>query len=401
MTGDLNSRGRASRVRSQYILAFGDAAFPTIVFWVGILREEGAELRAQGGGGFVVFRFLNEIRFLTRIILHVVKFIRPGGMPESQLPLRRANHARVLELMEDHILPLEGVAGEGAREAFARQRGIGGRHLFEVEIFQHGGEEVVIRDHQFRPGAGTNAPGLPEDERDADRRLAGVEGTGVIAHAPKPAVPGVEALIGGKDYEGALIQTEAFQGGHDLPDAVVHAADGGGVAAHAGEVADGKAIGAESGIDGFAGEGVHGLVGVIGGVPVGVDFADDVSEAVRAVVGEIKEEWFVAMLLEEVNGVFGDGVGCIARFTVNLAVPYHAVVVKSPGVAAFFREPIAEAELGTEIVAQMPLTRQPRIVAGFGKNRRQRAELGDGRIRFWPDLTRRWDVSMHSVLRGN
>ena len=67
------------------------------------------------------------------------------------------------------------------------------------------------------------------------------------------------------------------------------------------------------------------------------------------------QKWPLIILLQELNRVICNGVGCISRLFVNLPCPNHAVIVKRCRVATLLRKPIRESQLRMKIVSQMPL----------------------------------------------
>src|SRR5437660_587802 len=118
----------------------------------------------------------------------------------------------------------------------------------------------------------------------------------------------------------------------------------------------------------------------MGSVPVVMFFLDDFAESVRPVVSKIEEERPGPVLLDELNGVIGDDIGGVSRLLVDFALPNEVIVVKGGGVSSLFGEPIGEALLRMQVVAEVPFARQTTRVSGLGQDLRQGAEFLDDAI---------------------
>ena len=121
---------------------------------------------------------------------------------------------------------------------------------------------------------------------------------------------------------------------------------------------------------------------------------------VGSVVGKVEEEWLVAILFDEAGAVLGPKVSEIARLAPDGAVLDNLLTVEARTCAVGHGDPITEAFLGTQVVAEMPLADQARGVAGIDEKAGNRIELGESVVRVGADLgSAGAQIPMDAVLR--
>src|SRR4051794_7714588 len=130
-------------------------------------------------------------------------------------------------------------------------------------------------------------------------------------------------------------------------------------------------------------------------------FLHDFSEAVWAVVCEVKKKWFLMILLEKFHGMVRDGFGGVLWFLVNFALPNHVIVIKGRRMPARLGKPISEPFLRMQIITQMPFATEPAGIPGFRQDLRQRAKFLYRRVSFRSNLCFVRDVGVNAMLRWN
>ena len=305
--------------------------------------------------------------------------------------------------MEDGAVPVAQVFSDQGRGIAAAGELGRLRALFpHAEVFEQRREETVVAGPFGTERAGRDAARMAEDERDAHGLFKGVERPRVVAHAPHAVVAAAQALVGGVDDQGVVVEPAPTKGFDDGADAVVHAAHRGRVPADADRVVDDLAVLFEPGVHGFAREAGQLFIGVVFGVAVDVGVGHVLAQAVRTVVRHVQKERALVVLLQEVDGMGGDRVGVVARLGVDFTLPDGFVVVEPAGVSFGFGEPVLEPLLGMQAVAQVPLAAEAAGVAGIGHEPGEGGELADGAVRVRPELgvgLFAAQVGMHAVLR--